>query len=221
MQLFRKKFHQKTLKERVQQSLKTFGKCLLFLSFPLPVSAAAGIFWYYAMFKRGICFNERMEVILTAAWIPIFGILYGLLAAVIFGTVWNEYKAMRTSVKEYNIDTFLTLRDEEMSPLVHTMMLVFSAAILVSFMSLKYADCRSGMIVITSTAYLLSLIFIVIKEIDDPCGGLWYIKHIPEDWLKIDVKRWRKDHHDECRKKYEVRITKILEVTETAVAPKK
>ena len=61
-------------------------------------------------------------------------------------------------------------------------------------MGLDYPNAVSGLIVISSTAYLLTLIFFVIGEIDDPCDGLWFIKDIPEEWLVIDV--------DEYRKKY-------------------
>jgi len=32
-------------------------------------------------------------------------------------------------------------------------------------------------------------------EIDDPCSGVWFIKDIPEDWLTMDVKQYRRERN--------------------------
>lgn len=164
-------------------------KCLWMLVKPIPAMIAACAMWYLVFFVNNLYISENIEFIMI--WISMFGILYGLLEAVVLTTVWNEYKQMRTAVKRYDFDTFVDLRDEEISPLVHTLTFVLSGTILLAFMCLKYVSVQSGFLFVGSTAYLFVLIFLVIYEIDDPCSGLWYIRSIPKEWLQIDVKKFR------------------------------
>jgi hypothetical protein len=201
--LFRWLPSQLPLKERIKKVWEMLFKCGLLIVFPLFPAAGSAAIWYYAIFQKHRHFDEHMENIISSAWIPTFGVLYSLLAAVVFTSVWNEYKTIRAVVKRYDLETFLDLRDEEMSPLVYAMMTVFSLAILTGFMSLKYPSALGGILITSSTAYLLSLIFFVIVEIDDPCGGIWFIQNIHDEWLKIDVKKWRRKRHEKERRKFE------------------
>lgn len=166
-------------------------KCLWMLVKPIPVMIAACAMWYFVFYINNLYITENVEIIMV--WISIFGILYGLIEAVVLTTVWNEYKAMRNAVKRYDFDTFVDLRDEEISPLVYTLTFVLSGVILLAMMCLKYVSLQSGLLFIGSTSYLFTLIFLVIYEIDDPCSGLWYIKSIPKEWLQIDVKEFRRE----------------------------
>ena len=111
-------------KEKTHKNILMIIKCLQMLYKPFPAVIVACLFWYFIFFKNQIFLNLPIEIINT--WISMFGLLYGLLAAVVLSTVWNEYKTMRTAVKKYDFETFIDLRDEEISPLVHTLMFVLS-----------------------------------------------------------------------------------------------
>ena len=167
-----------------------------------------------------------MENILVAAWIPIVGLLYCLLVAVVFNTVWTEYKAIRLSVKRFDLETFIDLRDEDISPLIHVLICVCSMALLGGFMCLKYPDPNFGRAVVGSVAYLLYLVFLVIREIDDPCAGLWFIRHIPQAWLKADVRKLRQARWNKLEKEVakrlaegELTLTETVTVTTLEAAP--
>jgi len=220
--LFRRKRHERTVKQRFERAIELTIKCVVLLFSPLFIVAPCTAIWYYGIFARHFHFDEHMENIVVAAWIPMFGILYSILAATVFNTVWAEYKEMRKAVKQYDFEKFADLKDEEMSPLVYMMVGAFSVAVLVGFMSVKYPNGIYGIIVISSTSYLLSLLFIVVREIDDPCGGLWFIKSLPEEWLEIDCKKWRKLRQDQLRIKFREQLrsngfhlTKKVEATVT------
>jgi hypothetical protein len=178
--------------------LNNWWKCFLMLLKPVPLAIGAPIFWYYLVYLNGIHFVEGGEIL--GIWISMFGVIYGLLAAIILTTVWNEYKAMGIAVKRFDLDSFIDLRDEEVSPLVHTLMIMLSIAILLAFMCIHYDTVYSGVTFIASTAYLFALIFYIVLEIDDPCDGIWYIKDIPEEWLKIDVKKFRQERFGKLTK---------------------
>lgn len=178
--------------------LQSGWKCFRMLVKPIPLAILAPIFWYFIIYKNGIHFAEGGETV--GIWISMFGILYGLLIAKIFTTVWDEYKRMGTAVKRFDLDTFIDLRDEEVSPLVHTLMIVLSVSVLLAFMLIRYDHVLTSFVFISSTAYLFSLIYLVILEIDDPCAGIWYIDDIPEEWLKVDIKKFRKERFDRLTK---------------------
>jgi hypothetical protein len=198
--LFRKNSQPKEArKKRFLRGVETSLKSLLLLSFPLPSTILITAIWYFFLYKNNIYFAAGMEGIITAAWIPTFGILYSLLAAVVLNTVWNEYKTIRQAVKRYDVETFIDLRDEEMSPLVHVMVAVLSLAVLGAFMGLKYPNFWSGALLISSTSYLFGLVFWVVVEIDDPCGGIWFIKNIHSEWLEIDPNSWREKRQEHAR----------------------
>ena len=208
IQIFRRRRHQYTFKKRMERRIETSLKCLALLIAPVIPAGIVSILWYKELYCKQLFFTEKMEGIITAAWIPTFGILYSILAAIILSTVWGEYKAMRSAIKRYDLDAFIDLRDEEMSPLVYTMMIVLSSAVLLSFMSLQYPSARAGLVLISSTSYLFSLLYMVIREIDDPCGGIWFIRSVPPEWLEINVKVWRAERHEKARKEYEARLKK-------------
>ncbi|MBU6371014.1 MAG: hypothetical protein KGH93_02160 [Patescibacteria group bacterium] len=184
----------------MKKTLVVVLKCIWMLGKPFPAVGAACALWYYVFFVNGLYISVNIEIIMI--WISTFGILYGLMEAVILTTVWSEYKQMRTAVKRYDFDTFADLRDEEVSPLVHTLTFVLSGAILLAFMCLPYASVQSGFLLIGSTTYLFVLVFLVIYEIDDPCTGLWYIRSIPKEWLEVDVKKFR--HEERYQKAHPI-----------------
>jgi len=150
----------------MERRIETSLKCLALLIAPVIPAGIVSILWYKELYCKQLFFTEKMEGIITAAWIPTFGILYSILAASSLDRL-GEYKAMRSAIKRYDLDAFIDLRDEEMSPLVYTMMIVLSSAVLLSFMSLQYPSARAGLVLISSTSYLFSLLYMVIREIDD------------------------------------------------------
>ncbi len=193
--IFRRRVHHRTFKERMMRRLEILIKIIIMLFWPLVIGSGISLGWYEFLYKNGIHFEDGVGLIITTAWISVFGILYSLLFAIALNTVWGEYKSLRTAVKRRDIDTFMDLRDEELSPLVYVIITVISLPVLLGFMVLKYPDPLSGASIIFGVVFSLVLLFVVVMEIDDPCAGLWYIKNIPKDWLEIDPKKFRDERN--------------------------
>ena len=119
MQIFRKKTDRKSAKRWLGKCAETALKALWLVAYPLAISAVICTGWYVVLFKHHIHFDDDIKDIATAAWIPTFGIIYALVAAVILNTVWSEYKEMRMAIKRYDLARFMELRDEDVSPLIH------------------------------------------------------------------------------------------------------
>ncbi len=194
--IFRKKRHHKSFKERLNNKLETIFKSTLLLVWPTFFAALVACGWYFFLFKHDIHFNDGVNDIIATAWVGVFGILYSLLATMALNTVWSEYKSIRTAVKRGDLDTFVDLKDEELSPLMYVLVSVVSIAVLGGFVFLKYPDAISGGIIVYGVSFLLILLLLVVAEIDDPCAGLWFIKNIPDEWLKVDPREFRKRRAD-------------------------
>ncbi len=187
----RSSLRQVSIKPRLRKYTETSLKTVLLLVYPIPATITMLAFWYFVFYTRHIHFGDEVKEIAIAAWIPIFGLLYALISAVVIKTVFSEYKSIRTAVKLCDIETFMVLRDEDMSPVVHAAMTVLALAVLGGFMALSYPTMLSGSWFIGSTTYLFALMFWVVREIDNPCSGIWFIKNIHDEWLMIDPIEWR------------------------------
>ncbi len=177
--------------KRLRKKLRTLLRCVILLAWPTIAAAVISLVWYFVAYRGGFHLSAQLEEVISAAWIPVFGILYSLLFAIALNTVWSEYKMMRTAVKRRDLETFVDLRDEELSPLVITAVVVASLAVLLGFAALQYPDAMSGSIIIFGVTFLLTLMLSIVIEIDDPCSGLWFIRSIPPGWLDIDPRQHR------------------------------
>ncbi len=199
MHIYRWAKRRRPLRERFERFFEVAIKAALLLFYPFLPALAVTFVWWYWMYPNNIHFPKELEGIATASWITTFGILYALVANKALDTVWAEYKGLRESVKNYDIDTFMRLCDEDLSPLVHVLLFVLSWSVLGAFMGLQYPDAMSGVITIGSTSYLFGLIFFIIREIDNPLVGVWHIRNLHEEWLIIDVKEWRATRYEQAR----------------------
>jgi len=220
MHLYREKKTRKTIRERMQKASEAATKIVIMITCPAVPATISVCLWYQFLFKHGMCFDGKSENIVVGGWLVFCGVFYGLLASGVFGNVYNEYKDIRMANKEYNIEKFMNLVDEEISPLVYVMIIVSSLPILAGFLLLDYSRAIYGIAIIGSTAYFLFFFLFVISEIDDPCAGIWFIKNIHEEWLDIDPKLWREETSKQA---YELVKEKIAKCTDriAALPPKK
>ena len=200
MLLYKRRRNGRSFKQKFEKSLETTLKSLVIMLSAAPFSWATTAFWYCGLYRNDIHLSRELEIIATASWIPFVGFLYGLLALTVVTTVFGEYKRMREAIKSYDLETFMTLVNEDLSPLIHALMSIMAFAVLAAFMLLAYPDPIGGVIIVGSISYLFAFIFIVVREIDEPLAGIWFIKNVPEEWLRIDVKQWWLFNRQEKRK---------------------
>ena len=189
------KFDVKQPRDRsyLEKYLELTIKGIILFSIPLPFAAVCTLFWYYCLYGRGVGFDGQMDSIIIDAWVTTFAVLYALVTAKVLDTVWAEYKAMRSSVKMgiRGVVEFVRLRDERVSPLINVVIYSLSAVILAAFMVVHYPCVLGGVCTVASTSYLFLLMIRIIHEIDNPCGGIWFIRNVPDKWLHIDTRKFR------------------------------
>ena len=182
-----------------EKSIETTVKALMLFAGSLLIASAASGFWYFVPYRYGWHFSGELELAVLRDWIYISVFFYGLLAMIAIESVWGEYKEIRKSIKDYNFDTFMRLRREDLSPLMHALMCFPALVMIFGFMGLEYPNPWSGMLSIGMAAYLPALIFLIVIEIDNPLVGIWFIRHIHDGWLETDVYEWRKKHYKKMR----------------------
>jgi hypothetical protein len=190
--IYRHDIKQPKKRNSFERSLELTIKSVILFTIPLFFSAAVSWAWYRYLYIPKIFFDDKMESIITCAWIPTFAILYALVTSKVLDTVWAEYKAMREARKigTRGVVDFVKLRDEKISPLIYMVILTLSASIMIAFMVIKYPCVLGGFCTVASTSYLFGLIIYIIGEIDNPCGGLWFIHRMPNKWLTIDTAKF-------------------------------
>lgn len=168
-------------------------KCSFLLLFPLPATGLLVSFWYLILFQNSLYLNTAEQDIALNAWVPMFGVIYGLFAALVLSGVNKKLCDAHDAVDEHNEELFMRICDAEVSPATHGLMSLLALAVISGFMALHYSSAWGGMIVVGTTTYLFALIFWVVVEFDDPCHGIWFIKSIRPEWLSKDPKKVAKE----------------------------
>lgn len=194
------------------------ARCAYLLALPLLATATSCTFWYFVLYTRDMHIHEDTKDISIAAWIPTFGVLYCLLSAVVLGRVFQEYKDIRDAIKSYDIETFMNLRDEDISPVFHVLMTILALCLIGAFMGLKYPTASSGFWYIGSTTYILSLIYWIIIEVDNPFTGVFFIKNVHPEWMKLDCRTWR-DERYKTKRRLIFTTTVMTQVEEVLASP--
>ncbi|HEV7701998.1 MAG TPA: hypothetical protein VGO63_00940 [Candidatus Paceibacterota bacterium] len=154
-------------KESRERALRMTKKIIWLILRPIIIALIVCLFWRIVVFGR-IHFDNGVKDIAMTAGILFVVSLYVLLTAVVINAVLGEHKSNQMPNKSDDTLTFIKRRDEELGPIIHVLMAVVTLAVLATFMFLPYPTAGSGLVFVGSTAFLLSLIFFVLKDI-------WYI----------------------------------------------
>ena len=209
MEIYRRSEHRYTLAQNLTWALETGAKASVLILKALLGSSIVDGLWYFTLQSRGLYFGEEMRDLIIAAWIPGFMVVYGILSSTMTVVVFGELKAMRRAVWKADIEEFMALRNEDLSPMVHVGLFILASAVIGGFMGLKYHDFWSGTAFVGGSTFIFGFLCLMVIEMDDPCHGVWVIKNIPKGWLKIDPKAWRKSNYREAFKRVEDELKKI------------
>jgi len=206
MVIFKKKKHFRPFRERVRRGAETALKCLVLFSGPTFVGGLAGIAWYFAPFRHDLHVDDGTRDIIVHAVLPILGMAYSIIVGVsALATPWTKYMEMRIAVKHYDVDVYMDNEDEELSPLIHGIVGTLAVAMMLSFMVLPYESATGGFSIVFGVAFVLALMYFVVRQIDNPSTGLWYIKGTPPEWEGVDPTKYREER---CRAAREAFIKK-------------
>lgn len=164
------------------------------LAKPIFCAVISLLIWYFLR-AHGVHLNRESEIPLTSAIIPLIGLIYGIKAGLVLNAVWDEYKTLSFAVVKRDKETFLLHRDEQVPIMIHLLLGTMAFTILGLVMIIEYQDFWTGVVSVFVTAFILSLMAVIVVELDDPKQSIWFKEKIPQEWLEIDV-----NHYFETKK---------------------
>ncbi len=199
MNIYRPDPHPLPLVRWILKRLETIIKLLPILGISFIPAALMCSIWFFCFERMGEHFLAKVSETVIISWVTFVGFLYSILTGVIVTQVASEYKAIRMAIKQNDIETFMSLRDEDVSPMIHAFMTVLALFAIATFMGFEYPDAFTGIGAVGASTYLFAFIYWIIREFDDPFYGFWFIKNIPEGWLDHDPKLWRQEYYSKTK----------------------
>jgi hypothetical protein len=163
----------------------------LHLIMPIWATGLAVFLWYRLLFLEKIYAGPELRETLIAGWIPILGLLYALFGTMIFGFAFNKYVMIRCAISAFDFHEFMKWRKETTSPVFHSVMTFLAVGIIAGFASMPYSNCYVGACLVGGSTYMFALFFWVIREVDNPFAGIWFIRFVPPEWERVDSARYR------------------------------
>ena len=174
----------------LKRKLSVLIKCGKMLSFPIGPAAGMTCWWLFIFYANDVNFGEKFEGIATAGWLASFGVFYAIFTGNIFLFVYSKLHEVDESAKVKDIERYVVKRYTRTSPVIYTLIMVLSFFILGALMSVKFPSIISGISVVGSVSYILSLVVFALTEIDDPSRGTFFLKSIIQDYESVDPKKF-------------------------------
>jgi hypothetical protein len=153
-----------------------------------PFLAAATVMFVWAKCRSmGIQFPKEDELTLTAVGVAVPAVLFSILAAMLITESYGRYKVLTSCILRHDKKEFLLYRDERFPVLLHILQIALSTPIIVIAMGLKYESSWSGGFVVFSAAFVITLYWVAIIELQNPAKSPWFAERIPKEWLIADV----------------------------------
>lgn len=154
---------------------------------PVFLAAPAVLIWHL-LYGRGWHSTREADEPIVNAILPLIGSAYVFLAGFLFYRETGDLRDMKQAVRDRDRpgskERFLAIAEDRI-PLPMKYVL-FTAALLIQgwTISLHYELYWTGFAAVYSIGYVLSLIWEVIADFDDPFHGVWVIKGVPEEWIR-------------------------------------
>ncbi len=174
-------------REDVARRWRSFQKHVWLLLQPFAAALAAVAAWWFLLRERGIHLPKEDEVVILAGPLLFLSVAYGITVATTFESVWEKYQTVVKSVLKRDKDTFLCYRDERIPIVLHLLIISFSVPIMVIVALVEYHAASTGFLAVFSTAFVLTLYWVVVAELQDPSQSLWFAERIPAEWLTADI----------------------------------
>ncbi len=161
--------------------------------FPMLMSAPALIVWSY-LYNNGWHSNPEADSPIVNAILPWIGSAHVFLAGFLFLQEGKDIRGLKSAVRNKDepgsMEKFLQIVEDKVPTPLRYILLVTGNIVIFWSMSLYYQNYWSGFFSVLSVAYIISLIWEVVADFDDPVNGVWVVKGIPKEWIeKAGIKR--------------------------------
>lgn len=174
---------------------------------PLILATPPVVIWHYLYINGWHSTSQADEPIVNA-------ILPGLFSAHVFIAGFmiiresDDIRKLKHAVREGDKSTFIEIAEDSIPAPMRYILFTTANLIQAWTISLHYELYWTGFASVYSVGYILSLIWEIIADFDDPVNGIWVIKDVPDEWIKeAHIKRRISDRI------FEKLVNKITKIT--------
>jgi hypothetical protein len=113
--------------------------------------------------------------------------IFAIAAALILTGVWERSRDISRFVLARDKSSFMKIRDEKIPIAMHLVLAAFGTGVIVLLGAAHYPTAASGMLVMFTISFAMSLYFVVTLELQEPTTSVWFRARIPPEWLTEDV----------------------------------
>ncbi|NVN97510.1 hypothetical protein HXX01_04785, partial [Candidatus Nomurabacteria bacterium] len=141
----------------------------------------------YIIAYCGLSFKKETENAILFLPIAFAFFVYVIFAGYAINRVLEESKTVARAIVTKNLDTFLTYRDEQLPILIHLPLGAVSFIIIFFALFFPFPEEMVGTTSVFSIIFIMTLLFLVTKELDNYESSIWFRAKTPEEWWDIDI----------------------------------
>ena len=157
---------------------------LMLLVPPVLLSAGMTYVWYKFVSKWQV--PEKAKDILGFA-IVVQAAIFAIAAAMVLSGAWERVRMLSRHVLVRNQQGFMELRDERMPISMHFILGASALSVLMLLSVAPYPDDWSGIIIVSSTWFVMSLYFMVVGALQNILYSPWMWNRVPPAWRALDI----------------------------------
>ena len=162
-------------------------------------SASAGILtmlvWYFVISRYDLSFYKDDENPLLFIVIVVLALVYAIFAGYATNKVLEELKLASKAVVQYDMDTFLTYRDEQLPILAHLPIAVISLFLFLSTLLYPYQHTSIALFTVFSLTFIMTLNYLIVIELDNYENSIWFKEKVPREWYDINIEEHFKNKY--------------------------
>lgn len=149
-------------------------------------------FSQYIVAYYGFSFKKEAESAILFLPLAFAFFVYVIFAGYAISRVLEESKLISKAIVMKDLDTFLTYRDEQLPILIHLPLGVVSIVIIFFALFFPFPEGIIGAVSVFSLVFIMALLFMVTKELDNYESSIWFKVKTPKEWWQIEVEEYFK-----------------------------
>lgn len=179
--------------KREDSGFNNFFQSVRMIIQPMIIASPAVLLWHL-LYTNGWHSTAIADEPIVNAILPALASIHVFIAGFIFLRETSDIREMKHAIRNGEKDKFIEFAEDKIPAPLKYVLFVSGNLILGWTISLNYELYWSGFASVFSMGYMLSLIWEIISDFDDPVNGVWVVKNVPEEWVEeANIKRRRSD----------------------------
>ena len=160
------------------------------------ISGLIFAFAQYSIDYYGLSFKKEAENAILFLPLAFSFFVYVIFAGYAINRVLDESKEVSKAIVQKDLDTFLSYRDEQLPILIHLPLGLVAGVIIIFILFFPFSGEVIGVTSVFSIVFVMTLLFIITRELDSYENSIWFRAKTPPEWWQIDIEKHFQDKHN-------------------------